>query len=197
MASSVQSRREQAADQVSDARTLAALADGKVLAPNKPVRYVVNTQHHAGHAGGLRAFVAEGIPIVTYDTHKRYHDQEIFKNPHTLNPDRLARAPRAPIVETINERRVFTDGSMTLEVHHLRDHAHSEGLLVAYIPKERLLIQADAFHPRTGAKPLPVPSPFTINLVDNVARLKLDVARVVQVHGGISPCAEVLTAAGR
>jgi glyoxylase-like metal-dependent hydrolase (beta-lactamase superfamily II) len=181
----------------SDAQTLAALADAKTIAPNKPVRYVINTHHHADHAGGLRAFVAEGIPIVTHETHKQYYEQQIFRNPHTLNPDRLARAPRAPTIETVKDKRVFTDGRMTLEIHHLRDHAHSEGLLVAYIPRERLLIQADAFHPRPGAKPLPAPSPFTINLVDNVARLKLDVARVVQVHGGISPYADVLKAAGR
>jgi hypothetical protein len=34
-------------------------------------------------------------------------------------------------------------------------------------------------------------------MVDNVARLKLDVARVVHVHGGITPYADVLKAAGR
>jgi glyoxylase-like metal-dependent hydrolase (beta-lactamase superfamily II) len=180
-----------------DAQTMAALANAKMLASNKPVRYVINTHHHADHAGGLRAFVAEGIPIVTHDTHERYFQQQIFRNPHTLNPDRLARAPRAPIIETIKDRRVFSDGKMTLELHLLRDQPHSEGLLVAYIPRERLLIQADAFHPRPGAKPLPAPSPYTINLVENIARLKLDVARVVHVHGGISPFVDVLRAAGR
>jgi glyoxylase-like metal-dependent hydrolase (beta-lactamase superfamily II) len=180
-----------------DAQTMAALASAKRLAPNKPVRYVINTHHHADHAGGLRAYVAEGIPIVTHETHSRYYEQQIFKNPHTLNPDRLARAPRPPVIEPVADKRVFSDGNMTLEIHLLRDNPHSEGLLVAYIPKERLLIQADAFHPRPGAKPLPAPSPFTINLVENVARLKLDVARVAHVHGGISPYGDVLRAAGR
>lgn len=180
-----------------DAQTMAALANARMLAPNKPVRYVINTHHHADHAGGLRAFVAEGVPIVTHETHQRYYQQQIFRNPHTLNPDRLARAPRAAVIETIKDKRVFSDGKMTLEVHLLRDQPHSEGLLVAYIPRDRLLIQADAFHPRPGAKPLPAPSPYTVNLVENVERLKLDVARVVHVHGGISPFADVLTAAGR
>ena len=96
----------------------------------------------------------------------------------------------------MKDRRVFSDGRMTLEIHLLRDQPHSEGLLVAYLPTERLLIQADAYHPRPGAKPLPAPSPFTINLVENISRLKLDVGRVVHVHGGISPYADVLKAAG-
>lgn len=167
------------------------------MLPDKPVRYVVNTHHHADHSGGLRAYVAEGIPIVTHKTHRQYYEEQILRNPHTLNPDRLEQAPRAPIIETIDDTRVFTDGSMTLEIHLLRGHDHSEGLLVGYLPQERLLIQADAFHPRPGANPLPAPSPFTTNLVDNIARLELDVERVVHVHGGISPYADVLRAAGQ
>ena len=181
----------------SDAQTMATLADAKRMLPNKPVKYVVNTHHHADHAGGLRAYVAEGIPIITHESHKKYYEQEIFKSPHTINPDRLARAPRAPILETVKDRRVLTDGKMTLEIDLLRDHAHAEGLLMVYIPSGKLVIQADAFAPRPGAKPLPAPSPYTINLVDNVTRLKLDVARIVHVHGGISPFADVLKAAGR
>jgi glyoxylase-like metal-dependent hydrolase (beta-lactamase superfamily II) len=180
-----------------DAQTADTLANARKMLPNKPIRYVVNTHHHADHAGGLRAYVAEGVPIVTHESHRQYFEQQIFRNPHALNPDRLAKSPRAPRVEAMGDRRVFTDGRMTLEVHLLRDQAHSEGLLVAYVPTERLLIQADAYHPRPGAKPLPAPSPFTVNLVENVARLKLNVDRVVHVHGGISPYADVLRAAGK
>jgi hypothetical protein len=97
----------------------------------------------------------------------------------------------------MKDKRVLTDGNMTLELYVMRDQLHSEGLLMAYIPKEKLLIQADAYAPRPGAPPLPAPSPFTTNLVDNVARLKLDVARVLHVHSGISPYSDVLKAAGR
>ena len=171
----------------SDAQTMATLADAKRLLPTKPVKYVVNTHHHADHAGGIRAYVAEGIPIITHESHKQYYEQQIFRNPHTINPDRLARAPRAPVIETVKDKRVLTDGKMTLEIHLMRGQGHAEGLLMAYIPSEKMLIQADAFAPRPGAQPLPAPSPFTVNLVDNVARLKLEVRRVVHVHGGISP----------
>jgi len=51
--------------------------------------------------------------------------------------------------------------------------------------------------PRPGAPPLPAPSPYMMNLVDNVSRLKLDVERVVHIHGGSSPYSDVLDAVGR
>ena len=85
---------------------------------------------------------------------------------------------------------------MALELHHLRGNLHDETLLVVYLPKQKLLVQADAFHPRPGAKPLAAPPPFTVNLVENIRRLKLDVERVVHLHGGIDAMATVTAAAG-
>jgi glyoxylase-like metal-dependent hydrolase (beta-lactamase superfamily II) len=180
-----------------DAYTTATLAQVKKMDPNKPIKYVVNTHHHADHAGGLRAYVAEGIPIITHESHKKYYEEQIFKNPHTVNPDRLTKAPRAPMLETMKDKRVLTDGDMTVELYLLPNHLHAIGLLVAYLPKQKLLIQADTYIPRPGAPPLPAPSPYTITLVDTVARLKLDVARVVHIHGGVSPYSDVVAASGR
>ena len=68
---------------------------------------------------------------------------------------------------------------------------------MAYIPKQKLLIQADAFAPRPGVPPLPSPSPYTTNLVANVVRMRLDVGRVAHVHGGVDSWDTVLKAAGR
>ena len=180
-----------------DDQSLATIGEVKRVFPNKPIQYLVNTHHHSDHAGGIRAYVAEGIPIITHESHKRYYEQDIFKNPHTLNPDRLARMPRAPVIETIKDKRVLTDGDMTLELYLVRGNLHSEGLLMAYVPKEKLLIQADTFIPRPGVPPLPAPSPFTTNLVENVERLKLDVQRVAHIHGGVNSWGEILKAAGR
>jgi glyoxylase-like metal-dependent hydrolase (beta-lactamase superfamily II) len=182
---------------ISDAVSAASMEAAKRLAPGKPIKYVINTHHHADHSGGLRAYVAEGVPIITHESHKKYYEEQIFKNPHSLNPDRLARMPRAPIIETMKDKRVLTDGNMVLEIHLMKEQLHTEGLLMVYVPKEKTLIQADAYIPRPGAPPLPAPSPHTINLVDNVSRLKLNVDRVFHIHGGSSPYAEVLAAAGR
>ena len=68
---------------------------------------------------------------------------------------------------------------------------------MAYVPKEKLIIQADMFAPRPGVPPLPAPSPYTTNFVENVERLKLDVQKVAHVHGGVSTWQEVLKAAGK
>src|SRR5205085_12609186 len=121
----------------------------------------------------------------------------IFKNPHSLNPDRLARMPRAPMLEFVKDKRVITDGNQTREIYLMKDQPHAEGLLMVYLPKSKLLMQSDAYITRPGAPPLPMPSPYTTNLVDDVTRLKLDVARGVHIHGGSSPYRDVYAAAGR
>jgi glyoxylase-like metal-dependent hydrolase (beta-lactamase superfamily II) len=167
-----------------DEYTSAVIAAAKSLAPAKPVRYVVNTHHHFDHAGGLRAYVAEGIPVLTHESMKSYYER-ILRNPFTLVPDRFARTNRTPAIDTVADRRVLSDASRTLELYHLRGNLHSDGLLMAYLPRERMLIQADAFHPRPGAAPLPAPSPYTVNLFENIRRLKLDVAQIAHVHGGV------------
>jgi len=180
-----------------DDRSMATIAEAKRMFPNKPIKYLVNTHHHFDHSGGIRTYAAEGISIITHESHKRFFEQEIFKNPHTLNPDRLAKTPRPPMIETVKDKRVLTDGAMTLELHLVKGNLHAEGVLMAYVPKEKLLIQADMFTPRPGVPPLPAPSPYTTNFVENVERLKLDVQRVAHVHGGVDSWNEVLKAAGR
>ena len=69
-----------------DAVQRAAMAVSERIAPNKPIKYVINTHHHADHAGGMRAYVAEGIPIITHESHRKYYEEQIFKNPHRSIP---------------------------------------------------------------------------------------------------------------
>jgi glyoxylase-like metal-dependent hydrolase (beta-lactamase superfamily II) len=179
-----------------EARTAAVLAEVRRLVPSKPIRYVINTHQHSDHSGGLRAMVAEGLTILTHQVNKGFYEK-MLRNPATVAPDRLARNPRAPIIEGIGDRKVISDGTKTIEVHHVKGNLHDEGLLMVYFPKERLLLQADAYAPRPpGAKPLPG-SPFTTNLYDNVQRLKLNVDQMVHVHGGMDPIAKLAEAANR
>jgi hypothetical protein len=71
-------------------------------------------------------------------------------------------------------------------------------MLMVYLPKERLLIQADAFTPGPANAPPPTPPhPFTVNLADNIARLGLNVDQLLPLHGRIVPLTELHRAIGR
>ena len=166
----------------SEERASAIIAEAKRLIPNKPIRYVVNTHHHFDHSGGLRTFVAEGATVITHQINKPYYEQ-LFTAPHTLNPDKQAALKKTPTIETMTEKKVLTDGNHVIELHHLQGSGHNEGLLVAYLPKEKILIEADAFNPAQANAPTPNPlSPYTENLVMNIDRLKLDVDRIIPIH---------------
>jgi glyoxylase-like metal-dependent hydrolase (beta-lactamase superfamily II) len=185
-----------------DQRAEAIIAEAKRLIPNKPIQYVVNTHHHFDHAGGLRAFVAEGATIVTHQVNKPYYEK-VWANPHTLNPDRLAQNPSRPKFKTVTEKLVLTDGNHVIELHHLHNFGRNDGMLVAYLPQAKVLLKADGFNapaqPFTQ-KPALI-SPYTESLQANIERLKLDVQRIIPVHYPATnravPMAELLTAVGK
>ena len=167
----------------SEERGLEVIAAAKRLIPNKPIRYVVNTHHHIDHASGLRAFVAEGATIVTHQVNRAWYEK-IFALPHTLSPDRLSASTRKPVFETMTDKKVMTDGNHVIELYHLRDNGHNSGLIMVYLPKQKILLQADAFNPAAqadAAVPMPV-SPYVSNLTTAISRLKLDVERIIPVH---------------
>ena len=166
----------------SEARGLAVIAEAKRLIPNKPVKYVINTHSHIDHSSGLRAVVAEGATILTFQLNKPYLEKTLSL-PHTLNPDKAQQAGKKPIVEAVGEKRVLTDGTRTIELYHMQNFGHHDGMLLVYLPKEKVLLEADGYNPQaaTATPPTP-PSPYTVSLYDNIQRLKLDVQRVVPVH---------------
>ena len=166
----------------SEARGQAVLAEAKRLIPNKPITQVVNTHSHIDHSSGLRAVVGEGATIVTYQLNKAYLEKTLTL-PHTLVPDKAQQNSRKPSVEAVGEKKVLTDGTNVVELYHMQNFGHHDGMLLAYFPKEKVLLEADAYNPQavTATPPNP-PSPYTLSLLDNVRRLKLDVQRIVPVH---------------
>ena len=182
---------------LNDERALAVIAEARSLAPGKPIRYVVNSHHHFDHAGGLRAFAAEGATVMAHESSRAYLER-VLAAPATVQPDHLARSGRKPIVESVRDRRVLTDGARVVELHRIAGNLHADSLLMAYLPKERLLIQADTFTPPPANTPPPAPpSPFSVNLADNITRLRLDVDRLLPLHGRVVPLAELQRAIGR
>ncbi len=59
-------------------------------------------------------------------------------------------------------------------------------------PTEKILVEVDAYAPPAANAPMPtVPSPFAVNLHDNIQRLKLDVRQIAPLHGRIATMAEL------
>jgi glyoxylase-like metal-dependent hydrolase (beta-lactamase superfamily II) len=176
---------------VTEARALANIAEAKRLAPNKPVRYHVNSHHHGDHAAGLRAFVAEGSTIVTHEMNRRFYEQVVLKAPRTLAADTLTRNPRPATFMWVNDKQVITDGERTLEIYHV-PNGHAANLLMGYLPKEKLLIITDIFNdfgePRPNDPPPGIVSPYYAALGERIKQLKLDVERIAPSHGkGVVP----------
>jgi len=183
---------------LNDERALAVLTEARSLVANKPVRYVINSHHHFDHAGGLRAFAAEGVTVITHEINRRFFDRA-FAARATIDPDHLAKSDRKPAaVEGVRDKRVLSDATRTVEIHHIAGILHDDGMLMVYLPKEQLLIEADAYTPSPPNTPPPSPpSPFTVSLADNIARLGLTVDRLLPLHGRIVPLADLHQAAGR
>ena len=160
-----------------EARGLAVIAETKKLFPSKPIRYVVNTHAHFDHASGLAPFAAEGITIVTHANNRAFLEKALG-NPRTLVGDALAKSNRKPKVEAVDDKRVLSDATRTIELHHVKDLEHSDGMLISFLPKERILFTGD-FNLPAGNQAV---SPAIKTLVDNVERLKLDFDRHVLVH---------------
>ena len=84
-----------------------------------------------------------------------------------------------------------------MEIRHIAGIQHADDMLMVYLPKEKFLIQADAYTPPApNAAPMTPPSPFTVSLYENITKQSLAVDQVLPLHGRIVPLAELQKAAG-
>jgi glyoxylase-like metal-dependent hydrolase (beta-lactamase superfamily II) len=179
----------------SEARALAYIAETKKLFPNKPIRYVFNTHAHSDHTGGLPALVAEGATIITHKNNEVFFDRAL-NTPRTLLNDTLAKNPKKARVEAVTDKKVYSDGSKTVEFYHVSPVPHSNGLMVAYFPKEKILFQGDFSLPAPGQPG----NDHVKALVPALEKIKVtDFTRYINVHTSNAPQTkeELWKAAGR
>jgi hypothetical protein len=139
-----------------------------------------------------------------------------------LQPDRFSFfspmywiSRRPPPIETVageprsSAKYVVTDGERILEIDKVEDVSyrlgdrsyaqgnHSVDMLIAYLPKEKILFNADLYSPPAAGAPAPVPSPSMRTLEQNIKRLKLDVTQHVPAHGRVGTHEEFMQIVSR
>jgi glyoxylase-like metal-dependent hydrolase (beta-lactamase superfamily II) len=163
------------------ARGVAYIEETKRLIPNKPIRYVMDTHPHSDHTGGLPALVAEGATIITQKNNVEFLEKAL-NTPRTLLDDPLAKNPKKAKFEAVEEKKVYSDGTRTVEFYHVYPVPHSNGLLIAYIPKEKVLFQGD--FTVTPGQPA---NDHVKALFPILEKLNLDFDRYINVHASTAP----------
>ncbi|MBC8039115.1 MAG: MBL fold metallo-hydrolase, partial [Opitutaceae bacterium] len=156
-------------------------------------RYVAVTHHHDDHAGGLRTYIAEGATIIALPGEKSFFEK-IVKSKFTITPDTLSMNPQPLKIETVEKgKRIFTDGTMTLELLDIGSGPHTDEMLVAYLPNEKILFQGDLLNrPLNGDAP--IANDTTVHFAKWIETKKLAVDKIVAVHGTVSTMNELRTA---
>lgn len=167
---------------LNDDRSLAVLDAVKKAIPNKSVKYVVATHHHFDHLGGLRACEAEGATILTQAENVPYFEK-VLAMPHTIKPDKESETKKKPVLEAVADKKVLTDGKQALVLYHLADTNHADTMLIAYLPKAKILIEADVWNPAPANAPPPAATKENVNLYDQIKKLNLNVEQVTPLHG--------------
>jgi len=168
-------------------RSLAVIEEVVRLVPGKPIRFLVNTHQHFDHIGGLRTYLHIGATVVTHWKNYDFYNRDVLNyTRRTVAPDMVSLWPPTELtegynLETVRENYVVTDSERILQIFYVHPLEHAEGMLIAYLPRERLLVEADLFDTHL---PRPwVETEASRSLRNVVERLGLEVSRIVPIHG--------------
>jgi glyoxylase-like metal-dependent hydrolase (beta-lactamase superfamily II) len=134
---------------------------------SKPLRYGALTHQHSDHTPAAADYAAAGVTIVASQAHEAVV--------------RTASNSKDVKFEGVKDRMVLDDGSRRIEFIDIGPTAHTEHLLIAWLPDEKLIFEADHVQlPRSG--PIPPAVQSTRDFAAAIARLGLDYQRIVSAH---------------
>ena len=172
---------------LNEQRNLAVIEEIVERIPSKPIRFLINTHQHHDSIGGLRTYMHIGATIITHWKNYEFYTRDVLNYaPRTLDPDMVSLWPPTELAEgyqyeVVRENYVLTDGKRMMQISYVHPLAHVEGMLVAYLPDEKIIIEADlfdSFEPSLGGA-----TDANRSLYNHVQRLGLDVETIVPIHG--------------
>lgn len=172
---------------MTDAWTEAVLELAAERFPGVPVVSVVTTSDAWLHVGGVREYVARGVPLHALDLNAPLLERMIAA-PRVRFPDSLAKAPRPADIRPVSGPVTIGEGSNRLELYPVRGEG-GERMMVAYLPERRILYASDLVQIQPdGSVFWPE---YLIEVRNVVARHGLDPETVFAMHTPPRPWAEV------
>jgi glyoxylase-like metal-dependent hydrolase (beta-lactamase superfamily II) len=188
---------------LNEQRNLAVIEEAVRLVPNKPIRFLVNTHQHHDHIGGLRTYMHIGATIITHWKNFDFYNRDVLNYaPRTLSPDMVSLWPPTELAEgyqyeTVRENYWLNDGSRSMHISYVHPLAHADGMLMAYLPEEKIVIEADLYDPPQEGRPIQTkPSQANQSFYNHVQRLGLEVETIAPIHGPAVPWSDFLKLVG-
>jgi glyoxylase-like metal-dependent hydrolase (beta-lactamase superfamily II) len=135
---------------------------------DKPIEYGMLTHHHFDHVLGVTAYEEEGATVIASKAHERI-------------ARRAAEDGENLKFKAVEDSKVLEANGRRIEIIDIGPTAHTEHLLVAWLPNEGILFEADHFAmPQAGPVPPAVTS--TKTFAKALADKGLQVNRIVSAH---------------
>lgn len=163
------------------------------IAPGKPIRYLVATHYHIDHIAGVRAYLAAGTTVVTTPGNREFIEN-LASVAHPLG-SKPSICPRPLPIESFAGKRVFSDGEHVVELYDVGPTPHVDEMVVAYLPREKLLFVSDLF-PVNFKGRIRLGDPTTVFFEQKLRQLDLQVDRIASGHGRIGTIDDLRQAAG-
>lgn len=109
--------------------------------PDRPVKAVLSTSDAWPHVGGVREFVAAGVPVYALDLNVPFLER-LVAAPRVRQPDLLARSPRIPEFRAVSGTTMIGEGANRIVLHPVRGEG-GERMMLAWMPERRILYASD------------------------------------------------------